>query len=139
MVEATTVHPRVCGERNFLNDLEDALIGSSPRVRGTLCAKSSGEANRRFIPACAGNAQRVHITGRSVPVHPRVCGERAILVGVPLYDGGSSPRVRGTHARAQTGHINDRFIPACAGNARRRRRRGMSSPVHPRVCGERPR
>ena len=54
-----SVHPRVCGER-FANVTErQNSCGSSPRVRGTPCAPTSDPWNRRFIPACAGNAYRV--------------------------------------------------------------------------------
>ena len=70
-------------------------------------------------------------------VHPRVCGERAVMRAAKRALGGSSPRVRGTHA----GTLSDlgfvRFIPACAGNAQSLCSRGRRVTVHPRVCGER--
>ena len=50
---------------------------------------------------------------------------------------GSSPRVRGTLRVAFRAGASARFIPARAGNARARRRRFNSHPVHPRACGER--
>ena len=49
---------------------------------------------------------------------------------------GSSPRVRGTGGAAANGGVNDRFIPACAGNSRHPLSREGARPVHPRVCGE---
>ena len=49
---------------------------------------------------------------------------------------GSSPRVRGTRPVRGGGRREYRFIPACAGNTRRPRRRAGPSSVHPRVCGE---
>ena len=50
---------------------------------------------------------------------------------------GSSPRVRGTRAPEERISRLVRFIPACAGNACKRGGDNGSSPVHPRVCGER--
>ena len=50
---------------------------------------------------------------------------------------GSSPRGRGTHAAQPRQHLDLRFIPARAGNARDAYRRDSSDPVHPRAGGER--
>ena len=91
------VHPRVCGER-----LRDTYgfrhaDGSSPRVRGTPSRLDQRQNRVRFIPACAGNACRSHTGLTPSPVHPRVCGERALPKNLARDDLGSSPRVRGTH------------------------------------------
>ncbi len=53
------VHPRVCGERDLTSWLILYGYGSSPRVRGTPGQKKPTRARRRFIPACAGNAESV--------------------------------------------------------------------------------
>ena len=131
--------------------------GSSPRVRGTPSQLTGGPRGRRFIPACAGNSLSLLWMGSWTPVHPRVCGE--LVRSCPQHENqpGSSPRVRGTPARAQWERYLDRFIPACAGNSSLRSMRRYaacgSSPrvrgtrydartrcrfatVHPRVCGE---
>ena len=50
-----SVHPRVCGEHKLLLFDMVAMAGSSPRVRGTPPRCHRGQAERRFIPACAGN------------------------------------------------------------------------------------
>ena len=50
---------------------------------------------------------------------------------------GSSPRVRGTLEVNRIVSAEGRFIPACAGNAKRAEMRFRSPAVHPRVCGER--
>ena len=70
------VHPRVCGERRVEQVEEDQRDGSSPRVRGTQRRRAAVIDARRFIPACAGNANsRLELNNQSA-VHPRVCGER---------------------------------------------------------------
>ena len=131
------VHPRVCGE------LLDAVRQEIPLDR--------------FIPACAGNSllsaiaaarpdgssPRVRGTRPDRPpprgraaVHPRVCGELEIAVGVNSPLGGSSPRVRGTRDRLALGDRLRRFIPACAGNSIVVFPALPTGTVHPRVCGE---
>ena len=131
------VHPRVCGEL-------PGLRGSSPL-------------SRRFIPACAGNSRGRPSCALCLRVHPRVCGELATPPRTKRTWFGSSPRVRGTLGHGQRPDDGRRFIPACAGNSpgiypncvlldgssprvRGTRivhaRRGRSSAVHPRVCGE---
>ncbi len=111
--------------------------GSSPRVRGTQRRHRDELVIARFIPACAGNAKGDSLTRARSSVHPRVCGERSILVLGYSRRSGSSPRVRGTPVEGLSGALCARFIPACAGNARHRHWNRLSYTVHPRVCGER--
>ena len=153
------VHPRVCGERFPCSSALLNLSGSSPRVRGTRVLRHPDRARQRFIPACAGNATgpnlaMLHQGGSSprvrgtrsrrwpprprLPVHPRVCGERSVPGDHAAQRAGSSPRVRGTRFQGVVSPAFHRFIPACAGNARRDRAAIVASAVHPRVCGERP-
>ena len=132
-----TVHPRVCGERNAGYSVKWANRGSSPRVRGTPAGHRQRRPQRRFIPACAGNATPPSRTPCAGSVHPRVCGERAQTVITTAGHDGSSPRVRGTPNSLNPDKEQNRFIPACAGNARRTWTAPPASPVHPRVCGER--
>ena len=110
------VHPRVCGELATRLFLCHSFSGSSPRVRGT-------RRGRRCWCACRR-------------VHPRVCGELILPTGMYQIVGGSSPRVRGTPPHHDGHRVQERFIPACAGNSTPRRRRSRLTAVHPRVCGE---
>jgi len=71
------------------------------------------------------------------PVHPRACGERSIKVMTWVWDGGSSPRLRGTRVGSLLAFAPDRFIPAPAGNAAPREAENKAGAVHPRACGER--
>ena len=93
---SSTVHPRVCGERLVGESCRRINDGSSPRVRGTAFAGAVDPQRFRFIPACAGNGIQFDRLRLPPPVHPRVCGERAVLQRQPDADHGSSPRVRGT-------------------------------------------
>ncbi len=74
---ASPVHPRVYGERARTLSLSCRVTGSSPRVRRTRHRHRPLQLLPRFIPACAGNAAPREVPAASVPVHPRVCGERS--------------------------------------------------------------
>ena len=51
-------HPRVCGEHPWRGLSRFLVLGSSPRVRGTLCAAMISSCITGIIPACAGNTGR---------------------------------------------------------------------------------
>ncbi len=127
----------MCGERSPKLIAIYQRVGSSPRVRGTPSLRSVPRSIRRFIPACAGNAFGQSTPLPGIAVHPRVCGERALSFATSACSTGSSPRVRGTPLWANHNDSVGRFIPACAGNAPANCLARPSSPVHPRVCGER--
>ena len=115
-----SVHPRVCGEHLHPQARRDGELGSSPRLRGTHREDRASHTGDRFIPAFAGNTQAWTGTRRFVPVHPRVCGEHNQLDASLFAAAGSSPRLRGT-LLLRLGRLDPRrFIPAFAGNTRRR-------------------
>ena len=154
------VHPRACGEQCSRNGLkaiaggssprvrgtgfppgragvtQTPAGGSSPRVRGTASLASQNDRDQRFIPARAGNRPLRPLIHHRTPVHPRACGEQAAPNGVRSASIGSSPRVRGTVHFVDLGPSVGRFIPARAGNRKRRTRGGLRAAVHPRACGE---
>ena len=111
------VHPRVCGELEWIHCLNDDTTGSSPRVRGTPADVAEGRRHGRFIPACAGNSSPQPLPLRPRAVHPRVCGELEWIHCLNDDTTGSSPRVRGTRPMPRSRRRPRRFIPACAGNS----------------------
>ena len=114
---APPVHPRVGGERSYFAIGGADVAGSSPRGRGTLHRHAKRVKHGRFIPAWAGNADAPRTIAPPMPVHPRVGGERDVdLLGVSRI-GGSSPRGRGTPKPHACCRLDQRFIPAWAGNA----------------------
>ncbi len=137
MAVRSSVHPRVRGERVVVRNANIPPLGSSPRARGTRRRARRPARRRRFIPACAGNAVRAMCAVGRDAVHPRVRGERVPAPCRQRLHGGSSPRARGTRTADERLEGVDRFIPACAGNARSSTRRASPRPVHPRVRGER--
>ncbi len=93
---APPVHPRVCGEHSSICSVACSQFGSSPRMRGTFVPLIFVRLSRRFIPAYAGNILVILILVFLCAVHPRVCGEHLECYGMPHYQAGSSPRMRGT-------------------------------------------
>ena len=105
-------------------------------MRGTPDLIDGLWATERFIPAYAGNTADRQRQFRLLTVHPRVCGEHPVDGGQPLFDNGSSPRMRGTQERLHLCPVARRFIPAYAGNTLPYGGRSLVRTVHPRVCGE---
>jgi len=132
----TPVHPRACGEHSATNSPALPKRGSSPRMRGTLKHFLRNRAFERFIPAHAGNTG-VKQSGRShSSVHPRACGEHSAPTVSAKGASGSSPRMRGTQILLIYRELEERFIPAHAGNTQPRQFPRRGRPVHPRACGE---
>ena len=96
----SSVHPRACGELFNAADAVALCGGSSPRVRGTPGWRGKFRWRRRFIPARAGNSQQQWQLCAVRTVHPRACGELLGSITSSPPRTGSSPRVRGTHARS---------------------------------------
>ena len=105
-------------------------------MRGTRCAGTAVGIVRRFIPAHAGNTQADDRGAHRRTVHPRACGEHGISRSMDADRHGSSPRMRGTLLYELLLSVSSRFIPAHAGNTRRRHGHPRRNAVHPRACGE---
>ena len=131
-----SVHPRTCGEHPCQNAFLQFPDGSSPHMRGTFVRLQSILQRGRFIPAHAGNIFSRPRATIKVTVHPRTCGEHSTGIPNELPSFGSSPHMRGTSPVGGGREKMRRFIPAHAGNIRRRRRRPRRRSVHPRTCGE---
>ena len=113
------------------------LIGSSPHARGTQRLDLRVKWYCWFIPACAGNAYTAMIIRHNGTVHPRMRGERRVVVKPHFQPPGSSPHARGTPASSPSSSRTYRFIPACAGNAATISAHSSGEAVHPRMRGER--
>ena len=125
------------GERPTKISRHDGFRGSSPHARGTLWLPQCVDSGRRFIPACAGNANlSARLPGVS-SVHPRMRGERVAQLEKNLGSLGSSPHARGTRRYRIPRRFHRRFIPACAGNASMWETTVSIKSVHPRMRGER--
>ena len=129
-------HPRVCGEHDTAEPTNGRNTGSSPRMRGTRTVPAIVPADRRIIPAYAGNTTVRAISAREGRDHPRVCGEHFIEQTDAPRIVGSSPRMRGTRGYGLGLLHLGGIIPAYAGNTFASCRVTGVTRDHPRVCGE---
>ena len=136
LVFIAPVHPRTCGEHIRTVHVVRYIDGSSPHMRGTCHIDNIPLQQARFIPAHAGNIRRAARRRCGPTVHPRTCGEHVVAVPLMFISGGSSPHMRGTFLQLIADLVDQRFIPAHAGNIARRDRYRGRPPVHPRTCGE---
>ena len=116
MQEGVRDHPRVCGEHSHgtLHSLN--LVGSSPRMRGTLAGVTGTTLVNGIIPAYAGNTNRRYGSAETQRDHPRVCGEHVVERKSRRGFKGSSPRMRGTPVTPLSKIPFTGIIPAYAGN-----------------------
>ena len=120
---SSPVHPRPRGEHQHHHSSRPSRAGSSPPARGTRREDPGSQPRHRFIPARAGNTEAEVMRQVMDQVHPRPRGEHWRHSGRPCPCAGSSPPARGTHAMRRYGQIQQRFIPARAGNTIAGRRR----------------
>ncbi len=114
-----------------------AMIGSSPRARGTGRPPPDRRDGVRLIPAGAGNGSSGRRRTPRAAAHPRGRGERASGEHSARSSFGSSPRARGTGRGRRSRRRNDRLIPAGAGNGREGAGTTGRLSAHPRGRGER--
>ena len=131
-----TDHPRRCGEHADPYGRAIRLWGSSPQMRGAPSALDSLGQVPRIIPADAGSTPRHTIGHLMCQDHPRRCGEHQGQIAFESIPGGSSPQMRGAHARQDFPSAGAGIIPADAGSTRSVRYRRSHSADHPRRCGE---
>ncbi len=68
-------HPRACGEHSSITSNTSWILGSSPRLRGTLKKFCMFPYSYGIIPALAGNTSDLARAHRFWRDHPRACGE----------------------------------------------------------------
>ena len=131
-------HPRVCGEKQMGIVKRADFPGSPPRMRGKAACCSIAEHHLGITPAYAGKSLTPMPAAHNTGDHPRVCGEKCLIVSQIVHSLGSPPRMRG---KGNIGRPNITAIgitPAYAGKSRHRRGVALAHGDHPRVCGEKP-
>jgi len=112
-----SVHPHGCGERGGFLGHSPNVVGSSPRLWGTLHTPWGMESGSRFIPTAVGNALQAVAEKNLLSVHPHGCGERFVSHSAAIREVGSSPRLWGTRIKGRTDQERQWFIPTAVGNA----------------------
>jgi len=131
-----SVHPHACGEHLIPKRSMPWMIGSSPRMWGTLKAGCPKDGIVRFIPTHVGNTDEIRMSEFLFSVHPHACGEHSSHSSRVRSSAGSSPRMWGTRSNMNLVMLSTRFIPTHVGNTPGDAATSTIHTVHPHACGE---
>lgn len=115
-------------------------MGSSPRMRGKALWGRGRDRRSRITPAYAGKSPA--LCGPPAPSqdHPRVCGEKRLMLFVFRAVTGSPPRMRGKCRCHHSMILVNGITPAYAGKRLKRSRSTVSPvaivPLFPSVCNK---
>ena len=132
----TRDHPRVCGEKSSLMQMDVGPLGSPPRMRGKGELPKDTKDYFGITPAYAGKRMLYARAVRRDRDHPRVCGEKTAPRHRLHLAKGSPPRMRGKGCYMQELSGETGITPAYAGKRQRRATACTWLRDHPRVCGE---
>ena len=128
-------HPRGCGAHSMKKFEELNFEGSSPRVRGSPPNAPRMPLIHGIIPAGAGLTGCRTTDREDQWDHPRGCGAHFSMESQSSFNEGSSPRVRGSPARADRRPAPVGIIPAGAGLTSEVFKSLLLFRDHPRGCG----
>ncbi len=111
-------HPRTCGANIMVAVQWVINIGSSPHMRGKQEMEEVPTPTPRIIPAHAGQTSYSASSVARSSDHPRTCGANGRDPGRGRQRAGSSPHMRGKLDGFRAGRVDDRIIPAHAGQTR---------------------
>ena len=104
-------------------------------MRGKRSHLRTPVATHRIIPAHAGQTEALVLIRVSSSDHPRACGANVATTPRHAPPAGSSPRMRGKRRYHDMFSLQQRIIPAHAGQTPASASRRHPSPDHPRACG----
>ncbi len=110
-----SVHPRMRGDNLSAAHSARTAFGSPPHARGQLGCDKTGDATKRFTPACAGTTRTRSRPRGHMTVHPRMRGDNNAHLWVWVTNSGSPPHARGQLCLLKRTFHEHRFTPACAG------------------------
>ena len=111
-------------------------LGSPPRGRGKVSKLANGAPAVGITPAWAGKRSTLFPLGWWVRDHPRVGGEKFLIIENAGGQMGSPPRGRGKAMQGIKDWKRNGITPAWAGKSAWRLPRPKSTEDHPRVGGE---
>ena len=129
-------HPRLRGEKWDVFVGQYFTEGSSPLARGKVRVRPHFALSVGIIPACAGKSSGVSPCTCAGADHPRLRGEKSVLLSIHFPPHGSSPLARGKGVIYVAMSARAGIIPACAGKRDDRRGGGRIRQDHPRLRGE---
>ena len=129
-------HPRLCGEKTILQVFTIPHMGSPPPMRGKEMPSRRQFCSHRITPAYAGKRNLLMTYSRQIKDHPRLCGEKHILMSYLCGIPGSPPPMRGKVTLACSTFDLRGITPAYAGKRTGTRNLIAAFRDHPRLCGE---
>ena len=105
-------------------------------MRGKVHLCSAVVCSGRIPPAYAGKRGRCLQILQEQEDHPRLCGEKSVLVMRAESPLGSPPPMRGKGFSAFEFYVDFGITPAYAGKRQRTGRHRLHRRDHPRLCGE---
>ena len=129
-------NPRVGGEKITANALRALWPGSPPRGRGKDFMFCGQHLEIRITPAWAGKRYTSFRSFIRFQDHPRMGGEKRLLLGIGCKGLGSPPHGRGKGKSKSQTRCAKRITPAWAGKSIHRAGDGHFSRDHPRMGGE---
>ena len=132
----TRDHPRVCGEKSSLMQMDVGPLGSPPRMRGKGELPKDTKDYFGITPAYAGKRMLYARAVRRDRDHPRVCGEKPGRPFTKTSSMGSPSRMRGKAGWPLCGLPCIGITPAYAGKSSGHPPAPGRTRDHPRVCGE---
>ena len=132
-------HPRVGGEKGSPSWIATATRGSPPRGRGKALLYHTSEGFSRITPAWAGKSLHLPCISLMLWDHPRVGGEKSMMVPHTVTLLGSPPRGRGKVEVLPPLSLGGRITPAWAGKSKAAAWWVLRCGDHPRVGGEKER
>ena len=100
-------------------------------VSNVSIARSTG-----ITPAYAGKSELCVLVAELTEDHPRICGEKLLLVVCLAPVMGSPPHMRGKARKAALPRLDTRITPAYAGKSIIGNIIFFGGWDHPRICGE---
>jgi hypothetical protein len=128
--------PRVCGDDEDAEGVDNPFAGTAPRVRGRRTHRRRICGRRRNSPACAGTTDRHMFLRAHRGEQPRVCGDDDSPIARIFIRRGTAPRVRGRRLPAGRHQESTGNSPACAGTTPEVSPRRPWLGEQPRVCGD---
>ena len=135
-LRAAKDHPRVGGEKYNSAEALANRQGSPPRGRGKASHCFHTLSIAGITPAWAGKSRAALSPKNCSRDHPRVGGEKRLLLGAGCKGLGSPPRGRGKAQPQLPAGTRKRITPAWAGKSCTALRHCFRCGDHPRVGGE---
>ena len=129
-------HPRLCGEKDELDDGAKTATGSPPPMRGKGFQSGEGQFLIGITPAYAGKSHYWIPESKLEKDHPRLCGEKLHTLDLIFSLRGSPPPMRGKVHFHSDMVSRYRITPAYAGKSDSHLQFPHRHRDHPRLCGE---